>query len=215
MATKKDIGKIFKDRLNGFEEAPDPGIWTSISSELDKKGNNKIAPLWYYFGSLLVIGVIGSLWFFTEYKDQETLPVNDLQQVQVIEEEVLKNQSNSHIQSTKNQKKNSTSKISAPVTILNRSQTQKNQASSNDQKKSTPTRDESKSTSLPSSKLNSNSQNTLTSAKTANDHYKAKTNTQVENDSEVTVAIIKEMLALDSQRKNDLNADALALYKAQ
>lgn len=63
MGTKKDIGKLFKERLGHLEQSPDAGLWDNIASELDKSQSRRIAPLWYYFGGAAVLAILALIWF--------------------------------------------------------------------------------------------------------------------------------------------------------
>ncbi len=63
MGTRKDIGKLFKERLGGIEQSPDAGLWNNIAAELDQTKGRRIAPFWYFFGGALVIGALSLLWF--------------------------------------------------------------------------------------------------------------------------------------------------------
>ena len=63
MGTRKDIGKLFKERLGGIEQSPDAGLWDNIAAELDQTKGRRIAPFWYYFGSAIIIGALSLLWF--------------------------------------------------------------------------------------------------------------------------------------------------------
>ena len=62
MGTRKDIGKLFKERLGGIEQSPDAGLWDNIAAELDQTKGRRIAPFWYYFGSAIIIGALSLLW---------------------------------------------------------------------------------------------------------------------------------------------------------
>lgn len=63
MGTKKDLGKFFKERLESIEQVPDTGLWNSIASELDKTQSKRIAPLWFYAGGALIVGLLILVWF--------------------------------------------------------------------------------------------------------------------------------------------------------
>lgn len=63
MGTRKDIGKLFKERLGGIEQSPDARLWDNIAAELDQTKGRRIAPFWYYFGGAFIIGALSLLWF--------------------------------------------------------------------------------------------------------------------------------------------------------
>lgn len=48
MENRKDIGKIFREKLNNFKKEPNDVVWDSIHAELQKKGKRKIIyiPFW-------------------------------------------------------------------------------------------------------------------------------------------------------------------------
>lgn len=61
---KKNLDDIFQEKLTDFSEVPDGAVWESIEASLDKKKKSrKVIPLWWKWGgiaALLVIGVF--LW---------------------------------------------------------------------------------------------------------------------------------------------------------
>ena len=63
MGTKKDIGKLFKERFENLEQAPDAGLWDNIAAELDTATKRRIIPLWYYFGGIAIVAILASIWF--------------------------------------------------------------------------------------------------------------------------------------------------------
>lgn len=63
MGTKKDIGKLFKERLEHIEHSPDAGLWDNIASELDASSKKRMTPFWFYFGGLTIVSILLSIWF--------------------------------------------------------------------------------------------------------------------------------------------------------
>lgn len=64
MDTKKDIGRLFKERFKDFEQAPNGGTWDKIASGLDEERDRPIAIFWLRWGGVLLIALIlgGLLW---------------------------------------------------------------------------------------------------------------------------------------------------------
>ncbi len=69
MVNKKDIGKVFSNTLQDFDQAPPNAdkIWDAITTELDQpQDNNKAAPIWWRSAGLgvLAIGLIATFVYF-------------------------------------------------------------------------------------------------------------------------------------------------------
>lgn len=69
MVNKRDIGEVFSDSLQDFEQAPPNAdkIWDGITSELElSQDNDKAAPIWWRGAGLglLAIGLIATLAYF-------------------------------------------------------------------------------------------------------------------------------------------------------
>ena len=60
MDTKKDIGKLIKERLNDFEQAPDSGTWDEIVKGLDNRKKTPAIFLWLRWGGLALLILIGA-----------------------------------------------------------------------------------------------------------------------------------------------------------
>lgn len=60
MENKKDIGKAFREKLNGLERLPKDSVWESISADLNKK-KKRVIPLWFKFTSVAVAIILLSL----------------------------------------------------------------------------------------------------------------------------------------------------------
>jgi uncharacterized protein with PQ loop repeat len=55
MENKKDIGKLFKSKLNGLDKSPNEKLWSSIHAELqEKKKKRRIVPFWFISSSIAV-----------------------------------------------------------------------------------------------------------------------------------------------------------------
>jgi len=74
MGNRKDIGNVFKERFKDFEQAPSADLWNTIASELDQKSDQKIAPLWLYFGGFLIIGLLTGLLYWAPWDVSD--PIN-------------------------------------------------------------------------------------------------------------------------------------------
>lgn len=71
MGTKKDIGKILKERLNELDDSPRNSVWENIESELNKKKKDRIIlPIWLRYSViaivLLSLGIVLNSAFKTE-----------------------------------------------------------------------------------------------------------------------------------------------------
>lgn len=219
MATKKDIGKVFKEHFKDFEQAPDAGIWDSIASELDKKASRRIIPLWYYFGGLIVVGLIGSIWFFTQQTDKN-IPQN------IITVGTSQQDNKNILQNDTNQHTNSIINLEDQQSITRTSQTKSSEASESEILKNTPaTKNTTASTAV---KIGNQTANTATQQKentsqnqTANSKYSKelaynKNDTKPsEKQPEVTVATIKNLIKLEKEKRNTANKEALARYQAK
>ncbi|MEP2936848.1 MAG: hypothetical protein ABJM06_00540 [Gilvibacter sp.] len=81
MVNKKDIGEVFNDSLQDFEQAPPNAdkIWDAITTELDlPQDNDKAAPVWLRGAGLglLTIGLIVTLFYYgpTWFGSESTNP---------------------------------------------------------------------------------------------------------------------------------------------
>lgn len=54
MDRKKDIGKVFQDRLGDLKESPRENLWDAIASDMDQSTKRRILPFWYYIGGALL-----------------------------------------------------------------------------------------------------------------------------------------------------------------
>ena len=63
MENKKDIGKIFREKLNDFEKEPNDSVWNSIHAELQEKKKRRIIyiPFWMKTAGILSLVVLISI----------------------------------------------------------------------------------------------------------------------------------------------------------
>lgn len=88
---KKNIDKLFQEKFSNFSEAPDEKVWQSINTSLDKKKKSrKIIPLWWKFGGVAAILVIG-LFIANPFKEVRNIDSN------VTEIETQKNKTDSEL----------------------------------------------------------------------------------------------------------------------
>lgn len=55
MENKKDIGKAFREKLDGIDRQPGDALWNAISTDLDAKKKKKRLPLWMWVGAITAI----------------------------------------------------------------------------------------------------------------------------------------------------------------
>jgi len=53
--SKKNIDKLFREKLEDFHEIPDEKVWSHISESLDKKKSRKIIPFWWKLGGVAAL----------------------------------------------------------------------------------------------------------------------------------------------------------------
>ncbi len=73
MENKKEIGKIFKDKLELLDKSPSNNLWASIESDLNKKRKRRL--LFWLIPSLLLMGLASSI-FFLELKQNQNKPLD-------------------------------------------------------------------------------------------------------------------------------------------
>lgn len=61
MENKKDLGKLFKAKLDGLEKSPSANLWAAINEELqEKKKKRRVIPFYFYYaGAALLLLFIG------------------------------------------------------------------------------------------------------------------------------------------------------------
>lgn len=89
---KKNLDKLFQEKLSGFSEAPDEKVWQSINASLDKKKKSrKIIPLWWKFAGVAAVLAIG-IFIVNPFKEAASIDSN------VTEIETQKDKTNSELE---------------------------------------------------------------------------------------------------------------------
>ena len=65
MENRKDIGKIFREKLNDFEKEPNDVVWNSIHAELQKKKKRKIIYIPFWMKTAGVLSLVALISFFS------------------------------------------------------------------------------------------------------------------------------------------------------
>ncbi|MFS4492814.1 hypothetical protein [Maribacter sp. 2308TA10-17] len=66
---KKNLDKLFQEKLKDFSEVPDEKVWQSIEASLDKKKKSrKIIPIWWKLGGIAAMLVLG-LFLWNPFED--------------------------------------------------------------------------------------------------------------------------------------------------
>ncbi len=78
MENKKDIGKLFKAKLDGLEKSPNAHLWAGINEELqEKKKKRRIVPFYYYYTCaallLIFIGFATKLYWMPAFENFSTI----------------------------------------------------------------------------------------------------------------------------------------------
>ncbi|MCV2486041.1 porin family protein [Flavobacterium sp. SH_e] len=73
MENKKEIGKIFKDKLELLDKSPSNNLWASIESDLNKKRKKRL--LFWLIPSLLLMGLASSI-LILELKQNQNKPLD-------------------------------------------------------------------------------------------------------------------------------------------
>ena len=59
---KKNLDKLFQEKLKDYKEAPDERVWQSIQNSLDqKKKSRRVIPIWWKLGGVAAVLLIGLL----------------------------------------------------------------------------------------------------------------------------------------------------------
>lgn len=75
MDNKKDIGKLFKERLDNLESKPNDAIWGALEKELQKE-KRRFLPLWARLSMLLLLVSIGSIALYNYATDANGIDNN-------------------------------------------------------------------------------------------------------------------------------------------
>ncbi|MRI01029.1 hypothetical protein GH721_10860 [Kriegella sp. EG-1] len=80
--SKKNIDKLFQEKLKDFQEMPEEHVWNSISASLDKKKSRKIIPFWWQLGGVAaVLAVFFAVYNPSNDKTTNTPAVTDIENV--------------------------------------------------------------------------------------------------------------------------------------
>jgi hypothetical protein len=73
MENRKDIGKVFSEKLNNFEKEPNDSVWNSIHAELQKKKKRKIIyiPFWMKTAGVLSLLTLISIFSIDAFLEKE------------------------------------------------------------------------------------------------------------------------------------------------
>lgn len=89
---KKNLDKLFQEKLSDFSKAPDEKVWQSINASLDKKKKSrKIIPLWWKFAGVAAVLAIG-IFIANPFKEATSIDSN------VTEIETQKDKTNSELE---------------------------------------------------------------------------------------------------------------------
>ncbi|PQJ21853.1 hypothetical protein [Tenacibaculum sp. SG-28] len=80
MKDKKNIDRLFQEKLKDFEAHPPEMIWNSIEAKLPRK-KRKIVPLWWLYGGAAASLIIGLLMTITPSKEREVFLENEMEMV--------------------------------------------------------------------------------------------------------------------------------------
>lgn len=66
---KKNLDKLFQEKLSNFSEVPDQKVWQAIDASLDKKKKSrKVIPIWWKFGGVAAVLAI-ALYIINPFED--------------------------------------------------------------------------------------------------------------------------------------------------
>lgn len=86
MENKKDIGKAISEKLSTLDKTPRENVWSGINYELQKKKKRRIALFFFWTKTLglLLIGVIGALYVYTQKNDFDTVSPNNSKESKIV-----------------------------------------------------------------------------------------------------------------------------------
>ena len=90
MENNKDIGKLFRQKIDQLEQSPNENGWLAIELELDKKEKRRVLPFWFWCAGIVSIGIsVGIL----IYQNQNNFDQQNVEKSNVIENNTnLKNE---------------------------------------------------------------------------------------------------------------------------
>ncbi len=230
MENKKDIGKLFKEKLDGLDKTPNENLWAAINDELqEKKKKRRAIPFYFYYtGAALLLLFIGfatkSFWMpaFENFNAIENISISNDKNLNGVKVDENNNS---------NQNSNATEKDANAVTVKSKDDLENqetivdvskislsNESEANTENTSTKDIQTnsgksanaiSKGDSESSSKLNSdyisvgNSNKTSTSSSANSSEIKNKTRTSINNDK--SVAALGERNSNNVGNNNDSN----------
>jgi len=72
---KKNLDKLFQEKLKDFSEIPDDKVWQSIETSLDqKKKSRKVIPIWWKLGGVAAILLV-AVTLINPFEDNATTPI--------------------------------------------------------------------------------------------------------------------------------------------
>ncbi len=94
MENRKDIGKIFADKLSSLEKTPKDNVWNGIKHELEKKKKRRVVPILFWTKTIGVL-LLGALTIFCIYNYEcNKLPKNNSEEVNNIDKTSPNNKNN-------------------------------------------------------------------------------------------------------------------------
>jgi hypothetical protein len=73
MENRKDIGKAFREKMDGLQKSPGDHVWQSIRQDLPKKNRRLLLPLWFRV-AIIPVAALFVIGFFTYQLWQEHVP---------------------------------------------------------------------------------------------------------------------------------------------
>ncbi|MBF4466709.1 hypothetical protein [Flavobacterium sp. LC2016-12] len=128
MENKKEIGKLFKDKLELLDKKPTDRLWESIENDLDKKRKRRI--LFWLVPSLLLVG-IATLFFINQSNtnevslEQKQVSASPSNQTQDNNKSVQSQEIKTTISKSTPTAKSTTAKSSETKTTIKKSRTEK------------------------------------------------------------------------------------------
>ncbi|WP_347373052.1 hypothetical protein [Aequorivita sp. Q41] len=86
MGQKKDIGTLFKDKLNDGKKAPTESLWKKVNTTLDKEKNRKKRIFFYWFTGVSLFLLLGIAFLYRNGYFKNTISENQLQNNSKIEQ---------------------------------------------------------------------------------------------------------------------------------
>ncbi len=70
--SKKNLDKLFQEKLNNFSELPDDKVWQAIETSLDKKKKRRlIVPIWWKLGGVAAVLLLG-FFIYNSFQNEQT-----------------------------------------------------------------------------------------------------------------------------------------------